>query len=65
LSTSTSGTLSKKASLPGLRLQVAGNYVSATGGAGDARQFSIYVDVPLVRNLADGADEVRKAVAPI
>ena len=24
-----------------------------TGGAGDARQFSIYVDVPIVRNLAD------------
>jgi imidazolonepropionase-like amidohydrolase len=41
---------------------VAGNYVSPTGGAGDARQFSIYVDVPIVRNLADGPDEVRKAV---
>jgi imidazolonepropionase-like amidohydrolase len=41
---------------------VAGNYVSSTGGAGDARQFSIYVDVPVVRNLADGADEVAKAV---
>ena len=48
--------------LPGPRMMVAGNYVSATGGAGDARQFSIYVDVPAVRNLADGADEVRKAV---
>ena len=48
--------------VPGPRLQVAGNYVSATGGAGDARQFSIYVDVPLIRNLADGVDEVRKAV---
>jgi hypothetical protein len=31
---------------------VAGNYVSSTGGAGDARQFSMYVDVPTVRNLA-------------
>ena len=41
---------------------VAGNYVSATGGAGDARQFSIYVDVPIVRNLADGVDQVRQAV---
>jgi imidazolonepropionase-like amidohydrolase len=41
---------------------VAGNYVSSTGGAGDARQFSIYVDVPVVKNLADGADEVTKAV---
>jgi imidazolonepropionase-like amidohydrolase len=41
---------------------VAGNYVSSTGGAGDARQFSIYVDVPLVRNLADGPDEIVKAV---
>ena len=51
-----------KGSMPGPRLQVAGNYVSATGGAGDARQFSIYVDVPIVRNLADGVDEVRRVV---
>lgn len=51
-----------KGSIPGPRLQVAGNYVSATGGAGDARQFSIYVDVPIVQNLADGPDEVRKVV---
>jgi imidazolonepropionase-like amidohydrolase len=51
-----------KGAVPGPRLQVAGNYVSATGGAGDARQFSIYVDVPIVRNLADGPDEVRKVV---
>jgi imidazolonepropionase-like amidohydrolase len=48
--------------VPGPRLMVAGNYVSSTGGAGDARQFSIYVDVPLVRNLADGAGEVTRAV---
>jgi imidazolonepropionase-like amidohydrolase len=48
--------------VPGPRLSVAGNYVSATGGAGDARQFSIYVDVPLVQNLADGVDAVRHAV---
>jgi len=48
--------------VPGPRLQVAGNYVSATGGAGDARQFSIYVDVPVVQNLADGVDAVRRAV---
>ncbi len=46
----------------GPRMMVAGNYVSATGGAGDARQFSIYVDVPIVQNLADGVDEIRKAV---
>lgn len=46
----------------GPRMMVAGNYVSSTGGAGDARQFSIYVDVPVVRNLADGPDEVTKAV---
>lgn len=52
----------EKGSVPGPRLQVAGNYVSATGGAGDARQFSIYVDVPIVRNLADGVDEVRRVV---
>jgi imidazolonepropionase-like amidohydrolase len=51
-----------KGAAPGPRLQVAGNYVSATGGAGDARQFSIYVDVPIVRNLADGVDQVRQAV---
>lgn len=49
-----------KGAVPGPRLQVAGNYVSATGGAGDARQFSIYVDVPIVRNLADGVDQVRQ-----
>jgi len=48
--------------VPGPRLMVAGNYVSSTGGAGDARQFSIYVDVPLVRNLADGPSEITKAV---
>ena len=48
--------------LPGPRLQVAGSYVSVTGGAGDARQFSHYVDVPSVRNLADGVDAVRAAV---
>jgi imidazolonepropionase-like amidohydrolase len=48
--------------VPGPRLTVAGNYVSSTGGAGDARQFSIYVDVPIVRNLADGPEEVTKAV---
>jgi imidazolonepropionase-like amidohydrolase len=48
--------------VPGPRLMVAGNYVSATGGAGDARQFSIYVDVPIVQNLADGADAIRHVV---
>ena len=48
--------------VPGPRMLVAGNYVSSTGGAGDARQFSIYVDVPIVRNLADGPDEITKAV---
>jgi imidazolonepropionase-like amidohydrolase len=48
--------------VPGPRLAVAGSYVSSTGGAGDAQQFSTYVEVPLVRNLADGPDEVTKAV---
>ena len=48
--------------VPGPRMLASGNYVSPTGGAGDARQFSIFVDVPIVRNLADGPDEVRKAV---
>lgn len=51
-----------KGAMPGPRLMVAGNYVSATGGAGDARQFSIYVDVPIVQNLADGVDAVRRVV---
>jgi imidazolonepropionase-like amidohydrolase len=48
--------------VPGPRMLVAGNYVSSTGGAGDARQFSIYVDVPIVRTLADGPEEITKAV---
>jgi imidazolonepropionase-like amidohydrolase len=48
--------------VPGPRLLVAGNYVSSTGGAGDAKQFSIYVDVPTVKNLADGPEEITKAV---
>ena len=48
--------------VPGPRLMVSGAYVSSTGGAGDAHQFSTYVDVPTVRNLADGPDEVTKAV---
>ena len=48
--------------VPGPRMMVAGNYGTATGGAGDARQFSIYVDVPLVKNLADGPEEITKAV---
>ncbi|MGQ0764834.1 MAG: amidohydrolase family protein [Gemmatimonadota bacterium] len=48
--------------VPGPRMLASGNYVSSTGGAGDARQFSIYVDVPVVKNLADGVDEVTKAV---
>src|SRR5438477_6357774 len=48
--------------VPGPRLLASGNYVSPTGGAGDARQFSIYVDVPIVKNLADGPDEIRKMV---
>ena len=52
----------EQGAVPGPRLPVAGNYVSSTGGAGDARQFSLYVDVPIVRNLADGPDEVIKAV---
>jgi imidazolonepropionase-like amidohydrolase len=48
--------------VPGPRMLAAGSYVSSTGGAGDARQFSMYVDVPIVRNLADGPDEIVKAV---
>lgn len=48
--------------IAGPRLLVAGNYISPTGGAGDARQFSLFVDVPTVTNLADGPDEIVKAV---
>jgi imidazolonepropionase-like amidohydrolase len=48
--------------VPGPRLLAAGSYVSSTGGAGDARQFSIYLDVPFVRSMADGPDEIVKAV---
>src|SRR5438046_2060170 len=48
--------------VPGPRLMVAGNYVSATGGAGDARTLSICVDVPIVQNLADGPDAIRHVV---
>ena len=47
--------------VPGPRLFVSGNYISSTGGAGDARQFSIYLDVPIVRNLADSPEEITKA----
>ena len=48
--------------VPGPRMVVAGAYVSATGGAGDARQFGPYVEVPVAETLADGPDEIRKAV---
>ncbi len=48
--------------IPGPRMLVAGAYVSSTGGAGDASQYSPYVDVPLVHNLADGPAEITKAV---
>jgi len=48
--------------VPGPRMLVAGAYVSSTGGAGDALQFSPYVEVPIVRNLADGPEEITKAV---
>jgi imidazolonepropionase-like amidohydrolase len=48
--------------VPGPRMLVAGAYVSSTGGAGDALQFSPYVHVPLVHNLADGPEEITKAV---
>jgi len=52
----------EQGAVPGPRMLVAGNYVSSTGGAGDARQFSLFVEVPTVRNLADGPDEIVKAV---
>ena len=48
--------------VPGPRMFVAGAYVSSTGGAGDASQFSEYVLVPSVDNLADSPEEVVKQV---
>ncbi|MEI6105489.1 MAG: amidohydrolase family protein [Opitutae bacterium] len=48
--------------VPGPRMFVAGAYVSSTGGAGDAAQFSEYVQVPSVDNLADSPEEVVKQV---
>jgi imidazolonepropionase-like amidohydrolase len=48
--------------IPGSRMFVAGAYVSSTGGAGDAMQFSEYVQVPSVDNLADSPEEVVKQV---
>lgn len=48
--------------VPGPRMFVAGAYVSSTGGAGDASQFSEYVLVPSVDNLADSPAEVVKQV---
>jgi imidazolonepropionase-like amidohydrolase len=48
--------------VPGPRLFVAGSFLSTTGGAGDAKQFSDYVQVPLVDNLADSPAEVVKQV---
>ena len=48
--------------VPGPRMFVAGAYVSSTGGAGDAAQFSEYVLVPSVDNLADSPEEVVKQV---
>ena len=48
--------------VPGPRMMVAGAYVSSTGGAGDALQFSPYVQVPSVHNLADGPLEITKQV---
>src|ERR1700677_2469336 len=52
----------EEGAVPGPRMLVAGAYVSSTGGAGDALQFSPYVQVPLVHNLADGPEEITKAV---
>ncbi len=52
----------EQGAVPGPRLLVAGNYVSSTGGAGDARQFSLFVEVPTVQNLADGPAEIIKTV---
>lgn len=48
--------------VPGPRMFVAGSYVSSTGGAGDAQQFSVYVQVPSVDNLADSPEAVVRQV---
>lgn len=46
--------------VPGPRMLVPGAYISTTGGAGDALQFSPYVQVPLADVLADDEDQVRR-----
>ncbi len=51
---------------PGPRLLVSGNYLSQTGGHGDKRRRSEWIDpvgccVGMVGSIADGVDEVRKA----
>jgi imidazolonepropionase-like amidohydrolase len=44
------------------RVRLRSATTSPRPGRRRARQFSIYVDVPLVKNLADGPDEIVKAV---
>jgi imidazolonepropionase-like amidohydrolase len=48
--------------IPGPRMQVAGNFVSATGGHGDADVLSPDQALPRRANLADTVDEVARAV---
>ena len=52
---------------PGPRLLVSGNYISQTGGHGDKRRRSEWIDpvcgcVGMIGSIADGEAEVRKAV---
>jgi imidazolonepropionase-like amidohydrolase len=52
---------------PGPRLLVSGHYISQTGGHGDKRRRAEWTDpidccVGMVGSIADGEDEVRKAV---
>ena len=52
---------------PGPRMLVSGNYISQTGGHGDKRRRSEWIDpvcgcVGMIGSIADGEAEVRKAV---
>jgi len=51
-----------KGSIPGPRMVPAGLPLSSTGGHGDLTGFSPYVKIEGVSAVADGVDQVRKAV---
>ena len=50
--------------VPAQTVTTAATSAVLAGRTPDARQFSPYVDVPLANYLADGPDEVTKALRP-